>query len=118
MPILIGFLGIAMWMRIAVILEPVIGRSRWINLVADSTYSIMMNQFLGFMLVKTAFALGSRVYAGFANFDWIRYKTDIWYYYMPKGVVYTLIIYSFAGVAFPILVQMLLNKGKQALRRG
>lgn len=46
MPIIIGFLGIALWMRIATIMEPVLGRKKWINLLADNTFSIMENQFL------------------------------------------------------------------------
>lgn len=43
MPIIIGYLGIAFWLRIATIVEPVIGRNKYINLIADNTYSIMMN---------------------------------------------------------------------------
>ena len=36
MPIIIGFLGIALWMWIATIMEPVLGRKKWINLLADN----------------------------------------------------------------------------------
>ncbi len=115
LPILLGFLGIALWIRIAALLEPVIGRSRWINLIADSTYSIMMNQFMGFMIVKTVFALLSKVHPAYADFNWTGYKTDIWWYYVPKGVLYTLIIYAFAGIAFPILVQKLIYTAKKKM---
>ena len=55
MPIIIGFLGIALWMRIATIMEPVFGRKKWINLLADNTFSIMENQFLGFFTCKSCF---------------------------------------------------------------
>lgn len=109
MPIIIGYLGIALWMRIAIILEPVIGKSKWINLIADNSYSIMMNQFLGFMLVKTIYAVTSLFYAGFADFDWIGYKTNIWWYYIPKGLGHTLIIYVVIGIAFPIAIQKTIN---------
>lgn len=113
MPIVVGYLGIAVWMRIAIILEPVIGRSKWINAIANNTYSIMMNQFLGFMVVKTVFAFISNVYCGFSDFDWIKYKTDIWYYYQPRGVSHSLIIYVVAGLMFPILIQKVINKIKK-----
>lgn len=115
MPIIIGFLGIALWMRISTILETSIGRSKWINLIADNTYSIMMNHFLGFMLVKTIYALISKVYTGFADFDWVSYKTDIWWYYTPKGLEYTLIIYVIVGIAFPIIIQKFLDMLKDFL---
>ena len=81
MPIIIGYLGIALWMRIANILTPVIGYSKWVNLIADNTYSIMMNQFMGFLVVKTIYAFISKCYGGFSDFDWISYKNNIWWYY-------------------------------------
>ncbi len=105
MPIVIGYLGIALWMRIASLLEPVIGKSKWINLIADNTYSIMMNQFLGFMMVKTIYALICKFGIAFQDFNWISYKTNIWWYYIPNGVGNTLVLYLVAGIAFPILVQ-------------
>lgn len=121
MPIVIGYLGIALWLRIAILLEPVIGRSKWINLIADNTYSIMMNQFLGFMIVKTAYAIMSKIYVGFSDFNWISYKTDIGWYYIPKGLGYTRIIYVVAGITFSIIVQKIINKfvslGRYLLRK-
>lgn len=112
MPIIIGFFGIALWMRIATILEPVIGKSKWVNVIADNTHSIMMNQFLGFMIVKTLYALLSRIHVGFSDFDWVSYKTNIWWYYTPKGVKYTLIIYVVVGIAFSILIQKMIDQIK------
>ena len=112
MPIIVGVLGIALWMRIVTILEPVIGKSRRINAVADSTYSIMMNQFIGFMLIKAIYAQISRIYVGFADFDWTSYKTDIFWYYTPKGISYTAIIYVAAGLAFPVFIQKTIDKLK------
>ena len=109
MPVIIGFIGIALWMRIATILEPVIGKSKWINLIANNTYSIMMNQFLGFMIVKTIFAFMNKYYHHFLDFDWARYKTDIWYYYIPRGVEHTLIIYLIVGILFPIGIQKMID---------
>lgn len=55
LPYLTAFTGIAFWLRIARILTPVIGSSKLVNIIADSTYSIMVNHMLGFMLVKLFF---------------------------------------------------------------
>ena len=115
MPIVIGVLGIALWLRIANLLEPVIGRSKWINAIADSTYSIMMNQFLGFMIVKTGYALLSKIGSRFSDFDFVSYKTDIWWFYTPKGITQTLIVYVVAGLVFPIFVQKAIDQVKQIL---
>ena len=110
MPIIVGYLGIAFWMRIATILEPVIGRSKWINLIANNTYSIMMNQFLGFMIVKTFYAILSKLNPGFSDFDWVSYKTNIWWYYKPRNLEYTLILYVAAGIIFPIMFQAICTR--------
>jgi fucose 4-O-acetylase-like acetyltransferase len=108
MPILIGVLGIALWMRIATILEPVLGKSKWINLIADNTYSIMMNQFIGFMIVKTVYAMLNKYNVAFPDFDWTKYKNDMWWYYMPRGLTQTLILYVVNGIVFSIIVQKLI----------
>lgn len=110
MPIIVGYIGIALWMRIAIIMEPVLGRSKYIVLIADNTFSIMLNHFLGFMLIKTIFATLNKITGAFSDFNWISYRTDIWYYYMPGGLLNSLIIYSLAGIVFPILLQKALDK--------
>ena len=112
MPIIVGYLGIFLWMRIATILEPAIGRSRPVNLIANSTFSIMMNQFLGFMIVKTIYAFFNKSFAMFPDFDWAAYKTDLFWYYIPRGLKNTLILYVFGGIAFSLAVQFVLNKVK------
>ena len=112
-PFVVGFLGIAFWLRIAKILEPVVGRNKYINIIADNTYSIMINQFLGFMIVKTLFAFISKYSGYFNNFDMYKYKTDIWYYYIPHNLSQLLILYLIAGIIFPIIVQLTINKLKK-----
>ncbi|WP_270913440.1 hypothetical protein [Allofournierella sp. CML151] len=116
-PIVVGFVRIALWMRIATILSPVVGRSKWVNLVADNTYSIMMNHILGFMVVKTIFATINLLGWGFEDFDWLSYKTDIWWFYKPKGLDQMLLIYVVFGIIFSIVIQKLINILKQRLRR-
>jgi len=99
-------------MRIATILEPVIGKSKWINIIANNTYSIMINQFLGFMLVKSIFALIFKFKLGFFDFDLFSNRTNIWYYYMPENIYHTLIIYVVIGIAVSIYIQKIIDKLK------
>ena len=53
--IIISILGIAFWLRICEIFEPVLGKSYYINLIADNTYSIMMNHLLALDIIKFIF---------------------------------------------------------------
>lgn len=112
LPIILGYTGIAFWMRIACIIEPVIGKSKYVNLLADNTFSIMMNQFLGFFLVNAIYAAGKTWLGIFSAFDISRWKTDLWYYYLPNEVNQTLIIYLVFGIAIPILIQKIINATK------
>ena len=105
-PFVVGALGIAFWLRIARILNPVIGRSRTVNLIADNTFSIMVNHFLGFMLVKGIFAfVFEHTINWFADFDWNAYHTNLWYYYLPKGLIQTRLIYIVVAIALAIAIQ-------------
>lgn len=46
-PFYIGFIGIAFWLRISKILSTSIGKSKYVNIIADNTYTIMINHLLG-----------------------------------------------------------------------
>ncbi len=109
MPLITVTVGIIFYMRVAVILEPIASKSRMVNLIADSTYSIMMNHLLGILMVKSLFACISKFTPLFADFDWLSFKTDIWWYYVPFGISYMLILYVIGGLAFPVLVQKLIT---------
>lgn len=115
MPIVAGLLGIALWLRIATILEPVIGRSKYLNLVADNTFSIMMNHVLGIMIAKGIFGLISLFYEEFADFDWVSYKTLYQYIYLPRQSVHSLLFYTAMGIVIPILIQKAFDGAKYGL---
>ena len=116
LPYLTAFTGIAFWLRIARILTPVIGSSKLVNIIADSTYSIMVNHMLGFMLVKLFFSLCNRInYNIFADFDRALFKTDIWYFYRIKGLSQTLIIYVVVSIAICIVIQKAIDNIKRLL---
>lgn len=116
LPILEGCLGVALWLRIAKVLEPVLGNNKLVLLISNNAFAIMIHQFLGFMLMKTLFAILNL--CGYcSDFNWEAYKTDIWYYYFPKGMYQTGILYIVAGLFFPIAVQMFCLKVKSGIKR-
>jgi hypothetical protein len=115
-PIVVGFLGIIFWFKIANILEHSIGKNKYINLIANNTYSIMINQFAGFMFIKTVFAFIAKYSNHFSDFNFNLYKTDIWYYYFPRGLYQFGILYLIAGVFIPIYIQILINFVKNRLK--
>lgn len=105
LPFVVGFLGIAFWFRIARLLTPVLQNSKAIRLIADNTYSIMINQFFGFWLVKMAFWGISGLVKLYPVFSPTHLKTDIWYYYLPNNMANWLLVYFAAGLVVPILMQ-------------
>ena len=115
-PFLAGAVGIAFWLRVAKLLEPTLGRDRWLNAIADNSFSIMTNHFLGFFVIKTGFALLQQFTSRAANFDQVLFRTDLMYYYVPGGRIFYL-FYLAAGLAFPILLQRLLRLVSRLLRR-
>lgn len=110
-PFLLGGLGIFFWLGVAKILEPAIGRSKYILLVAEHGYTIMINQFLGFFVVKTFFALINKCFHMCGSFSWEGYYTDIWYYYLPGGLSQWYILYLLAGILVPVLLGIMIKKG-------
>lgn len=116
-PIVVGILGIAFWFRIASILAPVIGQSKYINHIADNTYSIMMNQFLGFMAVKTCFLISALTLGMYTDFNMTSYKTDVWWLYLPHGIEQMRILYVVAGIVIPIWIQKGINGCKKGIKR-
>lgn len=114
-PFLIGFIGIAFWLRIAKILVPVFEKSKMLFLVADNTFSIMLHQFAGFMLVKGVFACIKKYTAFCQDFDMVQFKTNIWYYYLPRGLSQWLIVYLIAGIVVPIGIALVVKKGKTVI---
>lgn len=115
LPFVVGFLGIAFWLRVAKLLEPAIGKSRYIHLIADNTYSIMINQFLGFMLVKAVLALIYQVTPWCRGFDMTAFKSSIWYFYLPRSMNQFRIVYVAAGIVVPVVMQTAVNKCKQKI---
>lgn len=119
MPYLTGILGIAFWLRISRILTPVIGKSKLVNLLADNTYSIMINQLLGFTIVNTAFAALSKIVTLDPGFSWAKFKSSVMYTYLPNNNNRFAILYLIAGLLIPIVMQQIVTKTfRYCLRKG
>ena len=114
-PFLVGYTGIAFWLRTAKLLAPTLGRDKWLGAIADNSYSIMVNQYLGFMAVKAGFAFLRRFTSRCQSFDTAAFKTNIAYFYTPGGRIF-LLVYLSAGLLVPIAMQKLANLLKSPLR--
>ena len=115
-PFIAGVLGLGFWLRTARLMEPTFARDKWVNIVADNSMSIMMNHFLGFMLVKTGFALLQRFTSRCQDFDLAQFKSNLVYFYAPGGRVFY-IFYLAAGLLVPIGLQALVNLVKRRFAR-
>lgn len=117
MPFLTSFLGIAFWLRISRILTPVLGKSKIVNLIADNSYSIMINQYLGFMIINLSFAALSKIITISPDFNWGKFKSTIQYAYLPNNDQHFAIIYLAAGILVPIIMQKIVNIIAQRCRK-
>lgn len=97
--------GIAFWLRIAKVLEPVLGESRSVRYLGQNTYAVMMHHVMAFMLVKTVIAVIAAQTGQCADFDFGAYYTNIDYYYLVRGAEHFKMVYLAAGVTLPLVLQ-------------
>ena len=111
--IIISILGILFWFRIGEILLPVLGKNLYINIIANHTFSIMINHSFAIDLIRTLFAIISKNSQYCKNFDFNRYYSmDVTYIYIPNNVVQSGIIYFINCLITPIIIQKIINKFK------
>lgn len=118
--------GIAFWLRVSKILAPLRESRRsdasaaqadakrqsasesaggFLLYLGRNTYAVMMHHVMAFMLVKMILA-GTAAHTGYlADFDFVRFYTDIDYYYLVKGSEAFQMVYLAAGVGLPLLLQ-------------
>ena len=112
---LISFLGIIFWMRFSEIFESILGKNYYINIIADNTYSIMINHSLALDMVRTIYFLISKYTKYCKNFDKKKYfNLDPRYIYIPNIKMRQLgIIYVLNSLFFPIIFQKIINNIKK-----
>lgn len=106
-PFVTAITGIAFWLRVSKLLTPVVKSWKFVNLIADNTYSIMIHQMLGFMAVKWIFYAMSFIPNLFDDFNASKMRSSIWYYYLPNGQKLYAIVYLAAGIFLPILIALI-----------
>lgn len=112
--ITISILGIAFWIRLCEILDPILGKNYYVNVIADNTFSIMINHSLALDIIRTIFAVISKYTKFCQNFDFNRYYSmEMAYIYIPNNVAQSGIIYFLGCLIIPIIMQKLINKIKK-----
>ena len=114
-PHIVGFLGIAFWLRVAKILTPAIGRDKYVNIIANNTFPIMINHLFGFMIVKSVFSFIHKKTSFAAGFNMEAYKNDLWYYYLPHNLPQMYIIYIVFGLLFSVVTGLAVSKTSSLL---
>ena len=117
LPIIVALLGIAFWLRVSRMLVPALKNSKTVKLIADNTFSIMINQYLGFMVIKTLFMLCNKAFGLFSDFNYDGYHIGLTYFYLPKNDGHFLILYLIGGIAVPIIMQMIVSKVYRFFRK-
>lgn len=109
---IISSLGILFWVRISEILNPLLGKNFYVNIIADNTYSIMMNHFFAIFIVRTFFAIISKNTIYCKDFNFIDYYSMIDYIYIPNNILQAGILYFLSCFIIPIIMQKVINKIK------
>lgn len=115
-PYLVGVLGIAFWLRVSRILAPAIGKSKYIIMIANNTFAIMMHHFLGFSILGAMFYFASKFIPALPRFNIEAFMNSSDYIYMPRGRGFPL-LYTIFGIAFSILLQYAVLEIKKLICR-
>ena len=112
-PFATAVVGIAFYLRLARVLEPIIGHSKLVNDIADNSFSIMVNQFLGFAVLNAIYCILWAKAGIFKDFSLEMFKNYIFYLYLPKEVDNFKILYVVFGLVIPIYMQKTVNAIKE-----
>ena len=102
--------GIAFWLRISKILAPLYNRLKYVRLIGENTYAIMMHHILGFLLLNAFLYAISVPGTLLEDFDRIAFFTDIGYLYHPNCAYAFKWVYLAAGLGIPLAVQYIIRK--------
>ena len=117
--IFISFLGIFFWMRFCEIFEPILGKNFYINIIADNTYSIMINHSLSQDIIRIIFFFISKYTKYCKNFDKKKFfNMDHRYIYIPNNKIRQIgIIYFLNCFFFSIILQKIIDKVKIFIKK-
>lgn len=112
LPYITTITGIALWLRIAKVLTPLLSENHFVRYLGTHTFSVMMHHLLGFFILNTGFSLLASVSEVFAEFDSTAFISDIYYTYLPYGMQEIKWLYLAVGLALPLFLSWLGDKIK------
>jgi len=126
LPYLTTFTGIALWLRIAKELTPLLKNSHFVQYLGTHTFAVMMHHLFGFFLLNCIFAGLTKVTIStgftalnewFGAFDFSRFTTDIYYVYMPGGMGEIKWLYLVIGIAISLGIAKITDMIKYKIRK-
>lgn len=104
-PFITMFTGIALWLRVAKIITKLISKDtithKLIVAIGDNTFGIMMNHLLVFLMIKSVFFFIIYFFHINSSFDVTAFENDIYYTFVPDGIVSFKWIYIMLGILIP-----------------
>jgi fucose 4-O-acetylase-like acetyltransferase len=117
-PYIAALVGMAFWLRISKIIAPLCNnKNNLFLIIGKHSYSIMVHQILGMMLVKAVFIVGNEWLNLFSDFEFYKFSHKIWYYYYPGNMTQFFIIYVAAGILFPLLIVVFENRIRYRIKK-
>jgi len=106
-PYLTTFTGIAFWLGISRMLEPVWRQGNLLDVIGKNTFSIMMHHVTGFLVLNSIFLGIMYVSAGtfLSDFDRNMYLVSYEYRYLPLGMEFGKWLYLFFGIGVSLLIR-------------
>lgn len=116
LPVITSFIGIALYLRLARDLTPVLGHVKVVNAIADNTFSIMTHHCFGYFIFSGIFILIAKLLPFLPEPDMEQFFSDSGYYYMPRLKGFPL-LYIISAFAFSIYLQKLVNYIKGCINK-
>lgn len=105
-PFLFSFTGIWFCLQLSAILATHFNPIKMLRYIGDNSWSIMINQFLGFWVLSSLFFLLNP-----RGFDEIAYKTNVFYrYIIGSGHEQSLMLYVVAGIFLSLFLSFVTSK--------
>lgn len=111
-PYITTFTGIAFWLGIARVLEPLWKEGNLLDLIGKNTFSICMHHVTGFMVLNTIFFFLAATGKVMTDFDVNGYLGTYEYRYLPMGMENGKWLY----LVFGIVISLLISRTEQRIK--
>lgn len=110
---LTAIIDILFWLKVCQVLADHKKICTPLAVLGRCTWEIMIHQFMGILLVKGVFALGNSLFGWFTDFQWQEFYGNIWYLYLPKGILEYAFLYVIGALLIPIGIKWGMNRFKK-----